>query len=240
MDGTGCQIPTLKWPCLPCLTLSLTSNNLWEVYYSCAIHESCVCVCETEWKNKRERETHLQASNSKSAGIVGQRCYGNNEWTVGDVLIIEFDWHLIVTCWSSKYSIFNSLINTLDQHGAINHIKTLIKHFTYEDQIKRKKKNNKKPDVTWLQTLAVNLQSVPVLLDLTRLLDHIGHSTGAILPVFKWDFSFTGSLNSNGQTTRTRLTRPDTELGYKAQANTPTLDKKVSVIRFPNSEWRCV
>lgn len=34
---------------------------------------------------------YLKAGDSESAGLVRQRSDGNDEWTVGDVLVVELD-----------------------------------------------------------------------------------------------------------------------------------------------------
>lgn len=44
---------------------------------------------------------HLQAGHGESAGLVRQRRYGNDEGTVGDVLVVELDRHLVVT-WEAE------------------------------------------------------------------------------------------------------------------------------------------
>lgn len=42
--------------------------------------------------------SYLKASESEPAGLVWQRSNWNDEWAVGDVLVVELDWHLVVTC----------------------------------------------------------------------------------------------------------------------------------------------
>lgn len=48
--------------------------------------------------------------------------------------------------------------------------------------------------------------------ELTWLLNHVGHSTGSVLPVLKGDLGLAGSFHSNGETSSSGLSGPDTEL----------------------------
>ncbi len=41
--------------------------------------------------------THLQAGDGKEAGVIWHWCNRNDERAVWDMLIVKFDWHLIVT-----------------------------------------------------------------------------------------------------------------------------------------------
>lgn len=67
--------------------------------------------------------------------------------------------------------------------------------------------------------------------NLTRLLDHIGDSTGPVLPVFKGDLCLARSLNSDGETSSSGFSGPDTELSWKT-TNTFILKKLCYIINF--------
>lgn len=50
-------------------------------------------------------EPHLKTGNSEAPGVVRRRGHGHDEGAVGDVLVVEADRHLVVSCGTGEESV---------------------------------------------------------------------------------------------------------------------------------------
>lgn len=149
---------------------------------------------------------HLKTRNSKAAGIARRRSHRYYEGAVGNVLLVELDRDLVVT-WAGREHTGHA--------GRPLFVSVYTSHF---------------PQIAWMapgpqgggweQGGAVHVDpdqhphpgaaspdSSQALS--TWLLDHISHTTGAVLSVLKGDLSLAGALNSNGQAPSASFPGPD-------------------------------
>lgn len=50
------------------------------------------------WPGVCVSEPHLKTGNSEAAGVIGRRGHRDDEGAVWDVLVVEADGHLVVSC----------------------------------------------------------------------------------------------------------------------------------------------
>lgn len=139
---------------------------------------------------------HLKTRNSKAAGIARRRSHRYYEGAVRDVLLVELDRDLVVT-WAGREHRRHA--------GRPLSVSVYASHLPQMDWATSGWRVGASQSSPHPGATAPNCSQALS----TWLLDHVSHTTGAILAVLKGDLGLAGALNSDGQAPSTSFPGPD-------------------------------